>query len=86
MTILDPLFQQSFGQFFEQSLERHISVTTMSVSICVCDFEGSDSVGRDFIPSERSTKERLRRSSVVGRTSSSYEGYKMGYDVSDKRR
>jgi hypothetical protein len=53
----------------------------MSVSICVCDFEGLDSVGREFIPSERSKKERLRRLSVVGRTSLSYE---MGCDVSDR--
>ncbi|XP_062164014.1 uncharacterized protein LOC133870807 isoform X2 [Alnus glutinosa] len=46
-------------------------------------FAGSDSVGGDFIPSERSKKERLRRLSAVGRTSSSYKGYEMGCDVSD---
>jgi len=56
----------------------------MSFSICVCDFERSDSVGRDFILSERSKKDRLRRLSAVGWTSSSYEGYEMGCDVSDR--
>jgi hypothetical protein len=56
----------------------------MSVSICVCDFEGSNSVVRNFIPSERSKKERLRKLSVVGQTSSSYESYEMGCDVSDR--
>ena len=52
--------------------------------VCVCDFEGSDTVGGDFIHSERSKKERLRRLSAVGRTSSSYEDYEMGCDVSDR--
>lgn len=52
--------------------------------MCVCDFEGSDTVGGDFIHSERSKKERLRRLSAVGRTSSSYEDYEMGCDVSDR--
>jgi hypothetical protein len=50
----------------------------------VCDFEGLDNVGGDFIPSERSKRQRLRRLSVVGRTSSSYEGYEMGCDASDR--
>ncbi|XP_059459880.1 uncharacterized protein LOC132189248 isoform X3 [Corylus avellana] len=45
---------------------------------------GSDSVGGDFRHSERSKKERLRRLSAVGRTSSSYEDYEMGCDVSDR--
>ncbi|KAE8057239.1 hypothetical protein FH972_013945 [Carpinus fangiana] len=47
-------------------------------------FAGSDSVGGDFIHSERSKKERLRRLSAVGRTSSSFEDYEMGCDVSDR--
>jgi hypothetical protein len=54
------------------------------VFLFVCDFERSDSVGRDFILSERSKKDRLRRLSAVGWTSSSYEGYEMGCDVSDR--
>lgn len=55
----------------------------LCVSI-VCDFEGSDCVGGDFVHSEGSKKERLRRLSVVGRTSSSYEDSEMGCDVSDR--
>ncbi|KAB1203664.1 hypothetical protein CJ030_MR8G002770 [Morella rubra] len=47
-------------------------------------FFGSDCVGGDFVHSEGSKKERLRRLSVVGRTSSSYEDSEMGCDVSDR--
>ncbi|KAF5455775.1 hypothetical protein F2P56_025320 [Juglans regia] len=47
-------------------------------------FSGSDGVCGNFVHSERSKKERLRRLSVVGRTSSSYEDCEMGCDLSDK--
>lgn len=53
--------------------------------VYLCDFAGSDSVGGgDFVHSERSKKERLRRLSVVDTTSSSYDYdhqyYQMGCD------
>jgi hypothetical protein len=53
--------------------------------VYLCDFAGSDSVGGgDFVHSERSKKERLRRLSVVDTTSSSYDydhqHYQMGCD------
>ncbi|XP_042987716.1 uncharacterized protein LOC122315694 isoform X2 [Carya illinoinensis] len=47
-------------------------------------FSGSDGVCGNFVHSERSKKERLRRLSVIGRTSSSYEDCEMGCDLSDK--
>lgn len=52
--------------------------------MCVCDFEGSDGVGGDFVFSENSKKERLRRLSAVGKASSSYSDREMGCDVSDR--
>ncbi|KAF3446778.1 hypothetical protein FNV43_RR11958 [Rhamnella rubrinervis] len=47
-------------------------------------FSGSDGVGGDFVFSENSKKEKLRRLSAVGKASSRYSDREMGCDVSDR--
>ncbi|XP_041018744.1 uncharacterized protein LOC121260790 isoform X4 [Juglans microcarpa x Juglans regia] len=73
---------------YKRPVSLIISFLSGSCRLCVflfaCDFEGSDGVCGNFVHSERSKKERLRRLSVVGRTSTSYEDCEMGCDLSDK--